>query len=425
MEPTVTDHPQSGPSLSARGIARGPGLADLIRPALSGVILKGWGRTARHFADCLAGRTEEILGLSSFEQLIATLPRADDGWLHLVRESARPVPADMLDTEGMLRLPQVRAAFLEGETLYLTKAHRISGPLMHLCRAVEVDLAAAGIRLRAPVSAHVFLTPPESRGFQPHRDGHGSLILQLHGSKEWEVYDDVGAADGPRRPGPVATDALAGELQTFKLTAGDVLYVPEWWVHAARASDRGSLHVTLRMFPLRWVDVLVASVPEVAALEEPVPSDRVRDAPDLAAGLMRMLQRTDVRDGLGVAARAFGRRTSVPGTALPDDGLGSALAVRTLEPTSWLTRSAGAICTVTRRGGTVELCFPGGSVTGPAALEPVFRHLAMAVRLRPADLPDAAGDYDRVGLVRELVRAGILTVEPTAPAAGHADPGAA
>jgi hypothetical protein len=417
MEPMARDRVRAEPTASTWAIA--PGLADLVQPASPAQFLEGWGHTARHFAGSLAGQTEEILDLASFEQLLATLPRAGDGWLHMVRETARPVPADMFDADGMLRLAQVRAAFRGGETLYLTKAHRISRPLMHLCRAVEVDLAAAGIRLRAPVSAHVFLTPPESRGFKPHRDGHGSLILQLHGSKDWEVYDDVSGLQGPRRTGPVTTHALPGEPQTFTLTAGDVLYIPEWWVHAARASAQGSLHATLRLFPLRWVDVLAKVVPEVAALEEPVPSDCHHD-PDLAKGLLRVLERTDVQAAVDAAARAFGRRTSIPDTALPDDGLGSVLAAKSLKPMSWLVRSAGVVCAVTRRDDMVELGFPGGSLSGPAALEPVFWHLTSAVRLRPADLPDADGDYDRVELARQLVRAGILTVERTGSAAGHA-----
>jgi len=423
MEATATEYPGEPTPSAAPGTARGLRLVDLVRPAAVDGFLAEWGHAARHFAGALAGRTEGILDLPSFEQLLATLPRADEGWLHLVRESARPVPAGMLDAEGMLNLPQVRAAFRHGETLYLTKAQRISPPLMHLCRAVEVDLAAAGTRLRAPVSAHVFLTPPRARGFQPHRDAHGSLILQLHGSKDWEVYDDPGSAHRPRRAGPAANDALTGSRETFTLTAGDVLYIPEWWVHAARASDEGSLHVTLRMFPLRWVDLLGAAVPAVAALEEPVPADPARHVDNLAAGLLRVLERTDVRDALGVAARAFAERTSVPDTALPDDGLGSALAVRTLGPTSWLVRSAGVACAITRHDDMVEVGFPGGNVSGPAALEPVFRHLATAVRLRPVDLPDADGDYDRVGLAQELVRAGILTVERDRGPAGHHGPG--
>jgi hypothetical protein len=398
------------------------GLEHLIRPTPLEVFLdQHWGRAAGHYPNSIAGRMADILDLASFEQLLAALPRANEGWLHLARDTARPVPATMLDTDGMLRLPELRAAFGNGETLYLTKAHRLSGPLMRLSRAVEIDLAAAGTRLRAPVSAHVFLTPPASRGFLPHRDAHHSLILQLHGSKQWDVYHDRDAIDVHRRHGPVGTDPPPGDRLCFTLTAGDVLYVPQWWVHAGRAENQGSLHVTLRMFPLRWVDVLSAVAPSLSALERPLRRGEGEDPDRVTQSLLNLLRQPDARADLTSATRAFLERTSVPDTALAGDGLGGVLAADTVAASSWLVRSAGVSCVVTCRDGMATLGFPGGSLSAPAALEPVLRQVAAVARLRPLDLASADGDYDRVELARQLVRAGILSVERGSPVQ-HATP---
>jgi hypothetical protein len=328
----------------------------------------------------------------------------------------------MLDAEGMLRLPELRAAFRDGETLYLTKAHRVHRPLMNLTRAVELTLESFGVRRRAAVSAHVFLTPPGAQGLRPHRDDHGSLILQLHGSKQWDIHVDERGPDDQRTVGAVGDEALLGRHESFNLESGDVLYVPEWWVHSARASDPGSLHVTLRIFPLRWVDLLTAASGRVPALEQSLPFNPGSSADEVAATLTEVLDEPTTRHRLTTAAQDLLRRPSLPETSLPDDGLAGELAAGRLQATSWLVKASGTTCWVSLDEDSTTITFPGGSVCGPAELDPVFRHIAAASRLRPMDLPAADGDYDRTGLARELVRAGILTVEGTHSGPHHDQP---
>jgi hypothetical protein len=317
----------------------------------------------------------------------------------------------------MLDLTALRAAFHAGDTLYLTKAHRAWPPLMRLCRGVENELRGDGVRLRAPVSAHVFLTPPRSQGFAAHRDEHASLVLQLEGTKDWDVYeedpDDDGQPRAPYRTGRVDVDRLRAVRQTFTLTPGNVLYLPEWWVHAARTGDRHSLHVTLRVFPLRWVDLLTAVLPQVDGLDRPVPHERAGSdgAARLAEDLVARLTSARVRAAISPLVRSHLDGTRVPTTALPDDGLGGVLAADRLGVTTRLARSAGTACAVATHGDVATLSFPGGTLTGPAELGPVFTYIADAVRFRPADLPAVGGEYDRTALARELLLAGVVRVE--------------
>lgn len=388
-----------------------PRLEDLIRPVSVDGFVKEWSHRVRAFPGVLSDkRRADLLDLRSLELLIATLPHASDGWLHLVREVARPLPSSMLDSEGMVHLPSVRQAFQNGETLYLTKAQRISRPLMGLCRAVEVDLRSSGQRLAAPVSAHIFATPPTARGFRPHRDAHGSLILQLEGSKEWQVFEDQDGVDVPRRPGPASeSEMLTCEPRSITLHAGDVLHVPQWWIHSAQASREGSLHVTLRLFPLRWLDLL-----QQAILGAPHLSANVTiggGSRELADELLYVLGRPEVRTALAEAAAQVAERDEIPATVLPDDGLTAVMGTQPIGPTSWLVRSAGVTCAVSATAGGVEFRFPGGCVSGPPELASAFRRIADNPRLRPVDLPGAAGDYDRVGLMRRLVEAGMLRPE--------------
>jgi hypothetical protein len=375
-----------------------------------------WARATRLYPRSLGETAGEILSLRTFEVMLATLSRAHEGWLHFASGGLKPVPQGMVDEDGMLDLRKIRAAFAGGETLYLTKAERLSPSLMQLCRAVELDLVARGVGLRKPVGSHVFLTPPGSQGFPPHRDEHASFVLQLEGSKQWTVYEpsaEPEAAPGAvLRPGGVDPSSLArARAHTHELRAGDVLYMPEWWPHEARTSSAHSLHVTVRVFPLRWMDVLLELCADHPALCEPVPRHAATRPGEALEPLVGVLGSRRFLEPLPGLLEEILRRHEVPRTALPDDGLRQALAIEQVDLDTPLVRSAGASCRVFEAGGQVCIGFPGGVIRGPSLIREVFEYVAGTTSLRPRDLPPIAGrDYDRLGVARTMIRDGLLRI---------------
>lgn len=376
-----------------------------------------WDRAPCACRQSLAGMEAEILSLSGLELILATLNRAHEGWLQLARGDRRAVPPHMMDRDGMLDLRQLHAAFGSGDTIYLTKAERLSAPLMQLCRAVELDLVARGVGLRRSVNAHVFLTPPESQGFAPHRDEHASIVLQLEGTKEWMVYEPAPGAPGAhgdlRRAALVDPRSLgAMQAHAYRLEAGDVLYIPEAWPHEARTSRSHSLHVTLRVFSLRWVDVMVELCNEHPGLIGPVPRHAVGAPQALAAQLADVLGSPEFRQPLAGLLARLARRHLVPETALPDDGLRQVLDLGRIELDTLLERRAGVSCHVFDDGDAVCIAFPGGVVRGPAMIKNVFEYVASVPALRPSDLPALANgaSYNRLDVARTLVRDGVLRI---------------
>jgi Cupin superfamily protein len=365
-----------------------------------------WSRDAKLYLKAFT--PSYILTLGSFETLLATLNRAHEGWLHFARGGLKPIPMDMVDGQGMLDLSRVRGAFAAGETLYLTKAERICEPLMRLARAIEVDLALRGAQLREPVNAHVFLTPPHSQGFPAHRDEHASFVLQLDGCKEWVVYEPD--ARGIQRTGEMDAESLRrSKSRTFHLTAGDVLYLPEWWPHEARAASEHSLHVTLRLFPLRWIDVLIETCRDHFELARALPLGVGRTSESMKTKLLALLDSEPFRRELSVLLEAFARKQSVPKTSLPDDGFRQILEADAICLETPLVRRANTVCEVSDIGQEVLISFPGGVIRGPGEIKPVFRFVASTLTLRARDLPPLDGlDYDRVEVARTLVKGGLL-----------------
>ncbi|MBP0448685.1 cupin [Kitasatospora sp. RG8] len=99
-----------------------------------------------------------------------------------------------------------------------------------------------GAELSRGVEAFLFVTPPGRKGFDSHRDDADVFVLQLHGSKRWQVHavpEDGRWQSGPEpEPGPV-------QLETT-VHAGEVLYVPRGAPHSAVGHTDGlSFHLSL------------------------------------------------------------------------------------------------------------------------------------------------------------------------------------
>ena len=388
----------------------------LIRPSEPGPFFEHtWGRNPSLYHQSVAD-AGAIMNLSSFERLLATLNRAHEGWLHLARGGLKPVPLDMVDAQGMLKLHKIRAAFASGETLYLTKVERLSDPLMQLARAVELDIIAQGVMLREPVNAHLFLTPPHSQGFPLHRDEHASFVIQLDGRKEWTVYKPLPQSSGtyaeaPRAGGVCPSSVEDAEKYTYQMQPGDVMYMPEWWPHEAQAVSSHSLHVTLRMFPLRWVDLALELCADHPALAGTVPRTVPNEPAAIFEPLLDLIASSDFRRELPTLLEKSTRRHSVPKSVLPDDGFRQILGLDLIELNTPLVRSAGATCRLFETGGEVCLEFPGGVIRGPASIKQVFAYVATIPHLRPQDLPAVADlAYDKLNVARMLVKDGLLRV---------------
>ncbi|WP_406012203.1 cupin domain-containing protein [Streptomyces sp. NBC_00984] len=126
---------------------------------------------------------------------------------------------------------------------------RVSSGATLLMRNIEhwhPGAAALSGRLSAelgrPVEAFVFVTPPGEQGLSPHRDDADVFVVQLNGSKRWQVHSvpasgewDAGYAP---HPGPAVLETT--------VEPGQVLYIPRGAPHSAVGQSGGlSVHLSL------------------------------------------------------------------------------------------------------------------------------------------------------------------------------------
>jgi ribosomal protein L16 Arg81 hydroxylase len=155
----------------------------------------------------------------------------------------------------------VAARFESGYTLLIKDAASFSPRLQALCNRLQTDLGCY-------VQANVYFTPPRAQGFALHHDTHDTLILQIEGTKKWNVFEP--AVELPIETQPYSKaehGSCSGAPREIALAPGDTLYLPRGFRHEAATAENRSLHVTLALLPLRVID-LVESALQFAAVSQ-------------------------------------------------------------------------------------------------------------------------------------------------------------
>ena len=173
-----------------------------------------------------------------------TTPPFGHGW----RRSGTPGNPNRLDDrrlQGILR---------QGASIVLNGLQELLPPVRAVADALEETLGNyAAINLYAS-----WVSTP---GFATHWDDHDVFILQVAGTKRWQIYGETRRfpltrdSEDPAKPpdAPIWNDMLR---------AGDVLYIPRGWWHDARAQsddgsdDAGSLHLTCSTNATTGLDLL-------------------------------------------------------------------------------------------------------------------------------------------------------------------------
>jgi hypothetical protein len=304
----------------------------------------------------------------------------------------------------------VREAYAGGATLILNSLHRIHPPLVRFCRALTAELGHG-------TQCNAYVTPPGSQGFAPHHDTHDVFVLQVDGSKRWNIYPPVLPLPLTSQPskslagdGPLVPDGTP-PLLSVTLSPGDALYLPRGYIHSAETNEQRSIHLTIGVLATTAHDV-VRDVLELMTDDEsfrrPLPlGDPEQQLADVAgivaaaAGWLAALPAQAAREA--VRPRVSRRGGPEPlGMLATEDALASFDKEASVRPRGGLVASLE-----TDPAGRLLVKLADRELSLPAYLEPAVRVLLdRPCRVTELDLPVD----DAVVLVRRLLLEGVVTV---------------
>jgi bifunctional lysine-specific demethylase and histidyl-hydroxylase NO66 len=318
--------------------------------------------------------------------------------------------ADQVSTDLVL------AEFAAGATIVLQGLHRTWKPLRDFSRQLILDLGH-------PVQINAYITPAQSRGFDPHYDVHDVFVLQISGEKRWVVHEPVRPhpfEDEPWSQHAAAVAARAQEVPAIEtvLRPGDALYLPSGWIHSAVAQGGTTVHITVGMPALTLADVgrdLMSRALRSDPLREPLPVGvDVRDPAQLAeavrvaaAALIDALgEETDPAD----AAQVLGRRLTRMTRPEPVRPLATVDALAALDPAARVRWRHGLRSEVDTAGEHVAVRLADRTIRLPIDAADAVESLAGGATAAAGAL-DGLDEHDSLVVARRLVREGVLTLD--------------
>jgi ribosomal protein L16 Arg81 hydroxylase len=302
------------------------------------------------------------------------------------------------------------AGFRRGETIIVNSLHEEWPPLRDMCRALSAKFCGA-------FQVNVYLTPARSRGLRPHYDTHDVFVLQIHGTKKWQLFDEAVhlPLGGQVHRGEFFTRNDATEI--INLRQGDMIYIPRGWGHVADALDEISVHLTVGAYPLNWALIVLKGVEDVLAADvrfrESLPVGFARDegmrakAVDCLAGLLDALRsRLD-------AAALIDYATAGAELSSPPRLMGHLMDLARLNPTepdARFRRREGVVGRLHDSGSAIGLTFHGKTIVFPARFRDELRFLAESKQLfAPSSLPGDGTSEEKHLIARKLIEEGFLT----------------
>ncbi len=120
-------------------------------------------------------------------------------------------------------------------------------------------IASIASSLGSFASVNLYVSWRDVKAFHTHWDDHDVYILQLEGSKVWNLYGETRKSPLPRDAEP-NVDIPKKPKWTGRLESGDVLFIPRGCWHDAIVPEdctgRGSMHLTLTFKEFNSLDVI-------------------------------------------------------------------------------------------------------------------------------------------------------------------------
>ena len=323
-------------------------------------------------------------------------------------QERRPRPGQVLhdiDVAGLY------AELRGGATLILDAVNELHPPLRRLCEGMAAEF-------RAYSQTNLYACWGESQGFEVHWDDHDVFVVQVEGAKRWDLY-------GLTRPAPLRREREpaprpAGPPEQVVLEAGDLLYLPRGYWHAAVGLGEPSLHLTIGLSRKTGADLLHWLADE-AVTDPRVRADLRLEADDAQLGaqiseiLSGVLAATDPAE-LG---RRYRRR--VESTARPRPQLSLPHIGRPQEPVGPRARLRLTAGTAEVRPGeppgAIRLSHRGVVFTLAGETAAAISPLAAGETLSCAEVVRrcaGAGEAQVLEMIEELLRRGVLALEPEA-----------
>lgn len=332
--------------------------------------------------------------------------------LRVVKNQVPMLPTKYENQDGSLNLNQLYAAYADGYTIVINDVDRFWQPLRTLCRNITSVLSHYA-------KGNVYLTPKNEKALLPHYDTHDVYVLQIHGKKNWILYDTPMETPLLNSHQPIFKREQLSNPREITLNAGDLMYMPRGLPHEAYTTDESSVHITIGIYPAQWVDLITKSVESLAyqfpEMRKALPVGFLNAeiwSDDFTATFNANFQEIlkTVFNSVNVTESTNILREELRTKQIPNgDGHFHQIDnIDALTLDTKLEKRPGLNCTVQVAGIFCRIIFPGNVIKGPARIAQTLQFVSDAKQhFMLKDLPGLS-DTNKIKLAARLIRGGLL-----------------
>lgn len=328
-------------------------------------------------------------------------PSPPERWTYTAVKVSNNFSQRIIDLNKLLKL------FSEGATIIINGSENAFSSLIGLRRALEDEL-------KCFVQANVYITPPDSQGFNPHFDAHNVFILQIYGRKCWNIYDSP--FEMPVRTESVKEMNYAGRepSEQINLSAGDLLYIPRGVVHSARAERTSSIHVTIGPMLRHRASLLkpfIKKAEDDARFRKLLPHDfstldeRKEFETEFKRDLIELLEMSDL-SSMQYETFIDERRSDNRGR------FSELLEINEISSETVVHRRPFLAHLVERDEQWITIRFEGEAIVLPRFLEVALNRILSTGSFAVHEIEGIPNDAGKVALVKRFIQAGLLTTDP-------------
>lgn len=258
------------------------GFRDLLSPVTPEDFLDGvFGREALHLPGP-SNRFDEIFCWNDVSKLLNMSTLWSSATLKMVLDG-RSLEADEYCAPNQNRdgapvaqpePARVQALIRQGATVSLNLIETMTPEVAAIAAALQCWFNGETV-------CNVYCSSGGHQGFQSHFDVHDVFVLQIAGTKTWNIYEgqfeETVNLEGYRSnsfPDEYNQEARGPVQMQPVMTPGDVLYIPRGRYHDALASSESSLHLTFGVEFLsgfHFLSAIAAGLMEDSFVRQPLP----------------------------------------------------------------------------------------------------------------------------------------------------------
>ncbi|MCU7694349.1 cupin domain-containing protein [Haoranjiania flava] len=314
------------------------------------------------------------------------------------------VPIGHHKKDGIIHTEKAFALFNQGSTLVIQAGQRYFDNLSKCCMNLSQ-------KFNSPVQANLYITPNKSQGFNPHWDTHDVFVLQISGTKTWNLY-------GFEKELPTKNQSFISKgydkkpLQTLQLTPGDFLYVPRGYVHDAMADDGISAHITIGILSFTWARFFSEVFPQLENFKEfreAVPfwkDDLDEIIKQKTAALKNVLDELDFSMGIERLNAQYQKTQPQP----VNNYFQSLLDINEFSEQTVFALNESVIYTTSKDNDHLRIRFFEKTISLPLSAETLMNSIFKQKQFTLAQLPQTITTENKKNILKLLLREGLVHI---------------